>query len=248
METRLQKILAQAGIGSRRECEKLISQGRVTVDGRLITKLGTKADPNTTVICVDGERISLRQGNYIYLVLHKPTGYVTTTKDPEGRSVVTSLLPEFNVPVQPVGRLDYNSEGLILFTNDGEFAHRVMHPSFGIEKEYTVKVSGKPTTDIVNRLVSGVRIEGSLYRCISATIVPEKRTSTNTWVRVTLIGGKNREIRKLFWRLGYPVSRLIRTRIGPIQLGNLPPKNHRFLSDRELCTLRSLLFGKMKSG
>jgi 23S rRNA pseudouridine2605 synthase len=231
MEERLQKILARAGLGSRRTCEELIRQGRVTVDGQT-AQLGQKADPERERIIVDGKPIQLEH-HHIYIALHKPAGVVCTTRDPQGRPTVVDLVPARpGVRLWPVGRLDLNSEGLILLTNDGELAHRLTHPRYEHTKEYEVCVEGHPDGVTLERWREGVLLDGRRTAPAQVELLPRK--GNRTWLQVVLREGRKREIRRVAALLGYPVHRLIRVRIGPVRLGDLKPGEWRYLTRQEL--------------
>jgi 23S rRNA pseudouridine2605 synthase len=230
---RLQRALARAGFGSRRACEELIAQGRVTVDGTVAT-LGDKVDVETSSVTVDGLGVNLHP-NVRYLALHKPAGVVTTMRDPQGRADMRGLLPADGPRVFPVGRLDRDSEGLLLLTNDGELANRVMHPRHAVEKEYLAEVEGRPTAKQLARVRAGVRLEDGLARATSARIVAS--AAGRGAVRLVMTEGRKREVRRLLGEVGLPVTRLIRLRVGPIRLGDLPPGASRELSRDEIQAL-----------
>lgn len=236
---RLQKILSAAGVASRRLSEELIAQGRVTVNGTIVTELGSKADAETDDIRVDGRRIRLPQRRR-YILLHKPRGYVTTRSDPQGRKTVLDLLKAVREYIYPVGRLDYDSEGLLILTNDGDLAARLTHPRHEVERVYEAKVRGVPDAHALERLEKGVTIEGR--RTAPATVEMKSRPSTadvgHSIVRITIREGRNRQVRQMFETVGHPVMRLKRVRIGPIEDALLPPGHWRELSEREIVLLR----------
>jgi 23S rRNA pseudouridine2605 synthase len=230
----VQKILAGAGVGSRRACEELIAAGRVTVDGRRVT-LGDRADPQTAVILVDGERV-VTDARMLYLALHKPRGIVSTMSDERGRAGIAELLGQ-TVPgrVYHVGRLDTDSEGLLLLTNDGDLAHRLTHPSYGVEKTYLAEVPGPVPRSLGRTLRAGVQLDDGLakadaYRLVDAT----PRTAL---VEITLHEGRKHIVRRMLEHVGHPVSRLIRTRVGPVNLGDLKPGRWRHLTRAEVAAL-----------
>jgi 23S rRNA pseudouridine2605 synthase len=233
---RLQKVLAQAGLGSRRACEELIAEGRVTVNGEVAT-LGTRADPEVDAVEVDGARIGVRQGLVHYL-LNKPAGVVTTAADPQGRPTVVELVPG-EPRVYPVGRLDADTEGLLLLTNDGELAHRVTHPSFGVEKEYLAEVEGAPSRGDLRRLREGVELDDGPTAPARVSLVGDRT------VRITIHEGRNRQVRRMCEAVGHPVRRLVRVRIGPLADRRLPPGGWRPLTQAEVRALeRAVVDGR----
>jgi 23S rRNA pseudouridine2605 synthase len=225
---RLQKVLAQAGLGSRRACEELIAEGRVRVNGDVAT-LGTRADPETDAIEVDGALIGVRQGLVHYL-LNKPPGVVTTASDPQGRRTVVDLVPP-EPRVYPVGRLDADTEGLLLLTNDGDLAHRLTHPSFGVEKEYLAEVEGQPSRGAIRRLREGVGLDDGPTAPAKVSLVGEHT------LRMTIHEGRNRQVRRMCEAVGHPVRRLVRVRIGPLSDRRLGPGGWRPLTQGELRAL-----------
>jgi 23S rRNA pseudouridine2605 synthase len=234
MEERLHKILAHAGVGSRRKCEELIAAGRVTIDGEAVRELGRKVDPDQHEIRVDGEPIHAERP--VYWLVNKPRGYLCTNYDPARRPLAIDLVPHVSQRVYAVGRLDEASEGLLLLTNDGDLAHRLMHPRFGVEKTYLVLVAGHPSADDLQRLLKGVWLSDGHVKARQAQRL--KNQGDSTWVRIVLNEGKNREIRRMLARLGHKVLRLKRTGIGAVQLGNLKPGRARRLTEPELASLR----------
>ncbi|MCP4851493.1 MAG: rRNA pseudouridine synthase, partial [Actinomycetia bacterium] len=200
---RLQKVLARVGVGSRRTCDDLIAAGRITVDG-VVATLGRRVDPETALIEVDGAPIGVRPGLVHYL-LNKPAGVVTTADDPQGRPTVVGLVPD-EPRVFPVGRLDADTEGLLLLTNDGELTHRLTHPSYGVEKEYVVEVQGVPTRAVLRRLREGIDLEDGLTAPARAALLDA------SLVRLTIHEGRNRQVRRMCEAVGHPVLRLVRTR------------------------------------
>ncbi len=231
---RLQKILSRAGIASRRKAEELILQGHVTVNGRVVTELGTKADPERDYIKVDGKSIRLQP--LVYLVLNKPKGYVTTLADPEGRPTVVDLLGGVKARVYPVGRLDFDAEGLLLLMNDGDLAHRLMHPRYEVPKTYRVKVQGVLEEKALAKLRKGVVLEEG--RTAPARVLPIRKTETNSWIELTIREGWNRQVKRMCERAGHSVLKLQRVRYGPLDLGDLPRGRYRALSPREISLLR----------
>jgi pseudouridine synthase len=242
---RLQKVLAHAGVASRRKCEELIVAGRVRVNGKVITELGTRVRPDDDLIEVDGAPIIAHRPQLSYFLLYKPVGYLSTVSDPHGRPTALSLVPS-EERLYPVGRLDLMSEGLLLFTNDGELAHRLMHPRFEHEKEYVVLVQGVPSDEELARLQDGVHLEDGVtfVRAQVSRLEPDWRWRRErvpegcSWFRVVLREGRKRQIRLMLRALGYDVERLIRVRMGDLHLGSLKPGQGRWLSKRETATLR----------
>ncbi len=226
---RLQKVLAAAGVGSRRDCEELITEGRVEVDGQVVTELGVRVNRDTQDIRVDGTRIA--SPKRLYYAVNKPVGVVSTNYDPSGRTRVIDLV-DTDERLYTVGRLDRSSEGLILLTNDGEFANRVAHPRYGIEKTYRVTVAGHPRKDDLDRLTRGVYLAEGVARATSVSVRKKLRESTE--LEIVLNEGKNREIRRVLARIGHKVLRLKRTAIGRLKLGELPPGAARRLSLQEV--------------
>ena len=232
-EERVQRALARAGFGSRRGCEELIVEGRVTVNGTVAT-LGDRLDPEADSVAVDGVTVNL-DPNVRYYALHKPPGVVTTMKDPQGRPDIRSFLPEDGPRVFPVGRLDRDSEGLLLLTNDGELGNRLLHPKYAIEKEYLAEVDGVPTDRQITRIRRGVELDDGLAKPTSARLVGA--SGDRGAVRLTMTEGRKREVRRLLAEVGLPVTRLVRLRVGPVKLGDLAPGAVRELSQQEIRAL-----------
>lgn len=237
MADRVQKILARAGIASRRASEDLIRAGRVTVNGK-IAELGSTADPQEDAIKVDGKRVVLPT-THRYLLLNKPKAYITSKKDPEGRSTVMELIPApWRKGLVPVGRLDFNTEGLLLLTTDGDFAQHVSHPSHGCKKSYAVKVKGHPKRDEIQRLRDGIVIDGK--RTAPAWVKKQHRgprDARNSWWSVEIGEGRTRQIREMFFRVGHPVLKLKRESIGSLQDRRLPLGEVRELTQAEIDNL-----------
>jgi 23S rRNA pseudouridine2605 synthase len=232
---RLQKVMAHAGVGSRRECEALIKAGRVAVDGRPVRELGTCVDPAQQKIAVDG--VLLHAERHVYWLVNKPRGYLCTNYDPAGRPRAVDLLPHVDHRVYPVGRLDLDSEGLLLLTNDGALANRLMHPRFGVEKTYQVLVAGFPAKEELDRLLQGVWLSEGKVR--AKQVKRMKAQGNSTWLRIVLCEGKNREIRRMLAKQGHKVMRLKRIAIGPIEIGELRKGKARKLTLEELAALRA---------
>jgi 23S rRNA pseudouridine2605 synthase len=239
MPDRLQKILAAAGVASRRKAEELITAGRVTVNGRVITELGSKADAAQDQICVDGQLIQ-PEHRLVYLLLHKPKGYVTTTSDPAGRPTVMQLIGAQAERLYPVGRLDYASEGLLLLTNDGALAQQLTKAASHIPKTYQVKISGRPSEQSLQRLRNGVTIaldDGRRVKTAPAK-VRLLEDATNPWYEVVLIEGRNRQIRRMFQHVGHHVEKIKRVQLGPLRL-DVAPGKFRALTGREVAQLKA---------
>ena len=232
---RLQKVLADGGIGSRRYCEELISEGRVEVDRQTVTQLGTRVDPTRNEIRVDGEVLQARR--HVYFVLNKPTGVLCTNSDPEGRLRAIDLVPS-KERLFTVGRLDRSSEGLLLVTNDGELANRLTHPRFQVSKLYLVRVQGHPTQEELRKLREGIHLAEGLAKVDFIKI--RKRQPRHTELEIELREGRNREIRRLLARAGHKVLSLKRIAMGPLRLGELPSGACRLLESSELQSLRRL--------
>jgi len=242
---RLQKIIAAAGIASRRKAEELISQGRVSVNGQIVSELGSKADPERDHIKVDGKLLRGPE-RHVYLLLNKPRGYVTTVSDPEGRPTVMSLLRNVGQRIYPVGRLDYSSEGLLLLTNDGELANKLTRAASHVPKTYLVKISGRASEENIAKLRRGIRIgskPGQAERGRSQAVhtAPAQirlvKEADNPWYEVTLIEGRNRQIRRMFEEVGHHVEKIKRTGYGPLTL-DVEPGQFRELSPQEVKLLR----------
>lgn len=236
---RLQKFLAWAGVTSRRAAEELIRAGRVRVDGVVVCEMGVKADPSRQVVEVDGTRVFLPH-RLNYLILHKPRGVVTTVREPQGRDTVMRFLSGIQERVYPVGRLDKESEGLLFFTNDGPLAHRLIHPRFKVEKEYVVTVAGHPRREDIRRIEAGIEINGKTT--LPCRICVMGKTATGTTLDVVLREGRKRQIREMFAAIGFRVDRLMRIRLGPIQLGGLKPGRWRRLGLDEVEALKRIVF------
>jgi len=231
---RLQRVLAAAGLGSRRACEQLIEEGRVEVDGKKVVVQGMRVDPKKAVIKVDGLRIASAP-DHVYLVLNKPKGVVSTMSDPEGRPSLQEYVGDREARLFHVGRLDQDTEGLILLTNDGDLAHRLSHPSFGVEKTYLAEVTGPVARDVGKRLKQGVELEDGLVQVDSFRLVSQ--VGSRVMVEVKLHEGRKHVVRRMLTEVGHPVTQLVRTDLGPISLGNLKPGKQRKLSQQEIGAL-----------
>lgn len=235
MEQRLQKLIAAAGIASRRHAEELIAKGQVTVNGEVVTELGRKADPDRDHIKVRGRLINplLKPREKIYVLLNKPKGYLTSMADPEGRPLVTELVPSSLGRIHPVGRLDFNTEGLLLLTDDGDLTNYITSARNRVEKVYEVKVKGVPTEVALNRLRYGMRLDDS-ERSAPAQITKLSETRTNAWYEVILHQGRNQQIRRMFEAIGHSVLKLARIRIGSLEDARLKPGEWRLLTAPEV--------------
>ena len=231
---RLQKILAHAGVASRREAERLISAGRVSVNGQVVSQLGASAELGQDQIAVDGRAID-RPEPLTYYVVNKPPGVVTTVHDPQRRPTVMGLLKGVAERVYPVGRLDADSEGLLLLTNDGELAHRLTHPRYGVEKEYVVELAAPASKRQLDRIRQGIESEGERLQPKRLELEPGGRSR----VTIVLAEGKKREVRRMFEAVGHTVTRLTRRRFGPLRLGDLPAGRRRALTEEEIDQLRA---------
>jgi 23S rRNA pseudouridine2605 synthase len=237
---RLQKILAAAGVASRRKAEEFIAAGRVAVNGKVVTELGSKADGAVDAITVDGKPLEAPR-RFVYFLLNKPKGYVTTVSDPEGRPTVMQLLGKLRERVYPVGRLDYASEGLLLLTNDGALAQKLTKAGSHVQKTYHVKISGRPDERAIQRLRDGITISLEDERRVKTS--PAKirllQEAENPWYEVTLMEGRNRQIRRMFQQVGFLVEKIKRVQLGPLTL-DVAPGKFRALTEREVKRLKSL--------
>ncbi len=231
MEERLQKILARAGIASRRAAEELIRQGKVTVDGRVVTDMGVRVDPARQRIEYGGRPVAGAEEK-VYVLLNKPTGYLSTLADPQGRKIVTDLLAGVAARVFPVGRLDYDTEGALLLTNDGELAQRILHPRFEVNKTYVATVRGNPPQAALAQLEKGIMLEGS--RTWPARIRVLAAGERQTRLEITIHEGRKRQVRKMFAAIGHRVLALQRIAYGRLRLGDLPLGKYRFLTKNDL--------------
>jgi len=232
---RINKYLAHAGLGSRRHCEDLVLAGRVRVDGEIVRDLAFRVRDEQPVT-VDGKPVEPEK--HVYWAVHKPRGYLSTNHDPSGRPRIIDLVPHVGQRVYTVGRLDEDSEGLLLMTNDGDLANKLMHPRYGVEKTYHVQVAGSPTREDLSKLTEGIWLSEGRVKARSAKKF--KSQGESSWVRIILAEGKNREIRRMLARLGHKVMRLIRVGVGPIELGKLKAGRNRPLTNVEVKRLRRL--------
>lgn len=239
---RLQKVLAHAGIASRRHCEELIMQGKVQVNGQVVRELGTKVDPTKDKILVEGRPVRTEQ--HVYLMLNKPTGVITSVSDPRGRRVVTDLLRGLKERVYPVGRLDYNTSGLLLLTNDGELANKLAHPSYEIDKVYRAWVKGVPTADKLGMLARGIMLEDGMTSPGEARLL--KRDQGRALLEITIHEGRNRQVRRMCEAIGHPVLELERVRLGFLTLEGLATGQFRPLTSEEVSRLKQGLVQNRK--
>lgn len=238
MEERLQKVLAARGVASRRKCEELILAGRVTVNGTKIDQLGFKVDDEHDKIEVDGKVIG--KVPFVYLMLHKPTGVITSASDPQGRKVVTDLVKDIKERVYPVGRLDLDTSGLLLMTNDGELANKIAHPSFEIDKVYLATVKGIPSEEALKRLREGVMLEDGMTYPAQAELTFKDPQLNQATIKLIIHEGRNRQVRRMCQAVGHPVVKLKRVQLGFLTLGKLAPRQYRMLTPQEVDRLRQL--------
>jgi 23S rRNA pseudouridine2605 synthase len=238
MEVRLHKLIAGTGIASRRKAEEMISAGRVMVNGKVVTELGTKVDPNSDHVKVDGKHLSAAQP-FVYLMLNKPKNVMSTLDDPGGRTTVKDFLRGVSVRVFPVGRLDFDSEGLMLLTNNGDLAQALLHPRYHVPKTYLIKVKGVLTDEEIGKLEKGVRLEDGMTS--PAHVKKVRKVEANSWLEITIREGRKHQVKRMLEAVGHPVIKLMRIKMGPLMLGNLEPGEFRFLTDREANALRELV-------
>lgn len=231
MEERLQKILARSGAGSRRKAEEMIKNGRVAVDGAIVREMGVRLDPEKHEVTLDGKVVSLEEEK-VYILLNKPKGYVTTLHDPQGRPVVTDLLKGVDSRVFPVGRLDLDTEGALILTNDGSLAQKVQHPSFEVNKTYIAQVAGRPSPGKLAQLRAGIVIEGQ--KTFPARLKVISPGARSTVIQITIHEGRKRQVRKMFAAIGHRVQELKRIAYGRLQLGDLAQGTFRYLSPKEI--------------
>lgn len=240
---RLQKVIAQAGITSRRKAENYIVDGRVKVNGEVVTELGVKVSPQDQV---EVDNIPIEREQKVYYALYKPRGYVSTVDDDKGRETVVDLLPDVTKRIFPIGRLDYASSGILLLTNDGDFAHLLMHPKHEVEKVYVAKVKGIPTREELKKLIDGVYHDGDKLKVNRFKIKTIDKKANNSYIELRLHEGKNRHVRRMMEALGYPVSKLSRESYGLISLEGLQPKEYRELTRQEVHELKQLALKNVK--
>ncbi|MCC7404362.1 MAG: rRNA pseudouridine synthase [Bdellovibrionales bacterium] len=230
---RLNKYLAMCGIASRRKADELIDSGSVKVNGKVVYELGVRIDPNQDQVTVSG-RLTRPEAQKVYIMFHKPKHVLTSMSDPQGRPTVADFFKRLPLRIFPVGRLDWDTEGLLLLTNDGEFAQRVNHPKEEIAKVYLAKVDGKPTPEQLRRLITGVSIIGGRVRALEAIRLRGKGSDQYDWIRIAITEGKNRQVRQMFQKIGFDVKKLQRVAIGQLRLANLPRGEHVLLGPQEL--------------
>lgn len=241
MEIRLQKVIADSGLASRRKAEELIAQGRVTVNGQVVCELGTKVDPVKDHVKVDGRHLKPAPPQ-TFLMLNKPKNIVSTMSDPGGRSTIADLLPGVRMRVFPVGRLDFDSEGLMLLTNDGDLAQLLLHPRHHVPKTYLIKVKGMLDSEDINLLEKGVMLDDG--RTGPAIVKKVGKATENSWLEITIYEGRKHQVKRMLAAAGHPVLKLKRVKFGPIALGDLPTGRYRYLTDREANALRALARGE----
>jgi 23S rRNA pseudouridine2605 synthase len=237
MEERLQKYLARAGVASRRKAEEIITSGRVTVNNARVTELGTKVDPARDLVTVDGRPVSAREeGEQRYYLLYKPPGCVTTLSDPQGRPTAASYLARVKERVFPVGRLDYDAEGAVLFTTDGELANRLAHPRYGHQRVYLAKVKGEPAPESLERMVAGLRLEDGPAKALEVGV--HEKAERNTWIRIVVGEGRHHMVKRLCEAVGLQVLRLFRPEFGGVSVEGLRPGSFRPLRPEEVRAMK----------
>ncbi len=238
MEVRLQKLIASTGLSSRRKAEMLIASGRVSINGKVVTELGTKVDPSRDHVKVDGKHLTSAQP-FVYLMLNKPKNVMSTLDDPGGRTTVKDFLRGVSVRVFPVGRLDFDSEGLMLLTNNGDLAQALLHPRYHVPKTYLIKVKGVLQDEEITKLERGVRLEDGMTS--PAQVKKVRKVEANSWLEITIREGRKHQVKRMLETVGHPVIRLMRIRMGSLSLGDLAPGEFRFLTDAEANALRALV-------
>ncbi|CAG7611936.1 Ribosomal large subunit pseudouridine synthase B [Paenibacillus solanacearum] len=233
---RLQKVLAEAGIASRRKCEELITAGRVEVNDRVVTVLGVKVDPAQDSIKVDGRPI--KRESKVYVLFNKPKGVITSAQDPEGRKTVTDFFKNLKERIYPIGRLDYDTEGLLLLTNDGEFAHLLTHPKHHVPRTYLATVKGVPHGTALDKLRTGIKLEDGMTAPAEVEYHDIDPQTNETVVKITIFEGRNRQVRRMFDAIHHPVIKLKRVQFGPLQLSGVPRGKYRHLTPQEVRELR----------
>lgn len=242
MEVRLQKVIAASGLASRRKAEEWIAQGRVTINGKTVRELGTRVDPERDHVKVDGRHLKGLEP-YAYLMLNKPKGVVSSLNDPEGRPTIQHLLHGVSLRVFPVGRLDFDTEGLMLLTNHGELAQALLHPRYHVAKVYLAKAKGVLDDEQIRQLACGIRLDDGMTA--PATLKKVRKVEENSWLEVTIFEGRKHQVKRMFEAVGHPVLKLKRIKFGPLSLGDLAPGEFRYLTDREANALRDLMKRRM---
>ncbi|WP_163855673.1 pseudouridine synthase [Paenibacillus elgii] len=244
---RLQKVLAEAGVASRRKCEELITAGRVEVNDKVVTTLGVKVDPSQDFIKVDGKPI--RRQSKVYVIFNKPKGVITSAQDPEGRKTVTEFFKNIKQRIYPIGRLDYDTEGLLLLTNDGEFAHLLTHPKHHVPRTYLATVKGVPHGSLLDKLKNGIELEDGMTAPAEVEYQDVRPETNEAVVKITIYEGRNRQVRRMFDAIHHPVIKLKRIQFGPLQLSGIPRGKFRHLTPQEVNELRqeALKAGEGKS-
>lgn len=237
MEERLQKVLAAAGVGSRRKCEELIAEGRVSVNGKVVDRLGSRVDPNKAEIRVDGKLVTLPDRKY-YILLNKPVGYTSTKFDPFAKKTILELVADVSANLHTVGRLDQDTEGLIILTNDGDLTYRLTHPSHEVGKTYVATVRGAVTEDELKRLREGIELEDGMTAPADARLLDVSADGRSSVVELTIHEGRKRQVRRMLMAVGHRVERLVRTKIDSLEAGDLPVGKWRHLTDEEVSRLR----------
>jgi len=231
VQERLQKILARAGVASRRKAEELIREGKVSVDGEVVTEMGIRVNPGTQKIECDGRPV-VSPEKKVYILLHKPAGFLSTLHDPQGRPIITDLLPDIKERIYPVGRLDLTTEGALLLTNDGELAQEILHPSREVNKTYVARVKGRPSPEKLAALSKGIDLDCRKTWPAELTVLENEQQATT--IKIVIHEGRKRQVRKMFEAVGHPVLQLTRIAYGQLELGELKPGKYRFLSPRDI--------------
>jgi 23S rRNA pseudouridine2605 synthase len=242
---RLQKVIAGAGVSSRRKAEQLIAEGRVTVNGQVVRELGTRVDPERDHVKVDGRHLRAAEP-YAYLILNKPKNYVSSLSDPEGRPTIKDLLPGVHLRMFPVGRLDFDSEGLMLLTNHGELAQALLHPRYHVAKTYLIKVKGILTDEEIRQLEKGVLLDDGMTA--PAIVQKVRKAPENSWLEITIHEGRKHQVKRMLEAVRHPVLKLKRVKFGPLHLDDLPTGEYRYLTDREANSLRNLVKTRREVG
>ena len=245
MLSRLQKVIASSGLASRRKAEGMIAEGRVTVNGKVVRELGVRVDPERDHVKVDGRHLRSKEP-YAYVILNKPKGYVSSLSDPEGRPTVSDLLSGVRLRLFPVGRLDFDSEGLMLLTNHGELAQALLHPRYHVSKVYLIKVKGVLTDEKIRQLERGVELEDG--RTSPAMVQKVRKATENSWLEISIHEGRKHQVKRMLESVGHPVLKLKRIKFGPIVLSDLAPGHYRYLTDRDANVLRELVRARLARG